>query len=149
MKSLRAFGVLAGSFVVMISAVRIVARAAVTITTPNSATVSYTLAPGATSGAITPVTNQPVLLMGANMTATDFSVSSVTLIHVPSTMIRWIGLEANPSATVIHGGSAAPGTHVVYLDYNHKVDVEVFSADEFVIHNGSTGSESGSIKLIW
>lgn len=149
MKSFRVFAVFAVLFAVIVVTGHVVARAAVTFTTPNSATVNYALVSGATSAAITPATNQPVILIGANTGSTNFSISTVTLVHIPSTMIRWVGLEANPSSTVVHGGSATPGTHVVYLDFSHTVDVEVFSADQFVIHNGSTTSNSGTIKLIW
>lgn len=149
MKTLRRLGVVTASLLVFAAMAGLVGKAAVTFTAPNSATINYTLAPGATSSAITPATNQPVILIGSNTDSTNFSVSNITLVHIPSTMIRWVGLESAPSSTVIHGGSTTPGTHVVYLDNLHKVDVEIFSTDQVVIHNANTVSETGSLKLIW
>jgi hypothetical protein len=148
MKILHRLGVFAVSILVFATLSEIVGKAAVTLTTPNSAIVNYTLASGATSSPIAPATNQPVIVIGANIGTTDFAVSNITLVHIPGVMIRWIGIEAG-TGTVIHGGSAALGTHIVWLDDSNKVALQVFSADEFVIHNGATTSESGSVKLIW
>ena len=148
MKILHRLGVFAVSILVFATLSEIVGKAAVTLTTPNSAIVNYTLASGATSSPIAPATNQPVIVIGANIGTTDFAVSNITLVHIPGVMIRWIGIEAG-TGTVIHGGSAALGTHIVWLDDSNKVALQVFSDDEFVIHNGATTSESGSVKLIW
>jgi uncharacterized membrane protein YeiH len=42
----------------------VVANATQTITTPNAVNIAYSLAAGANSAAITPVTNKSVLVMG-------------------------------------------------------------------------------------
>ncbi|HEY2627254.1 MAG TPA: hypothetical protein VGI41_10950 [Candidatus Udaeobacter sp.] len=50
--------------VVAILTTMVVANATQTITTPNAASISYNLASGATSAAITPAASKPVLVMG-------------------------------------------------------------------------------------
>jgi len=147
MKNLQRFGVLVASLLVIAVLSEVVGKAAVTISTPNSYTVNYVLAAGATSAAITAPTNQPVLIIGSNIGTTDFAVSNVTLVHIPALMMRWVGIE--PTGVVVHNGSAALGTHIVWLDQSSKVSLEVLSADQFVINNASTTSQSGSVKLIW
>jgi hypothetical protein len=148
MKLLQRLGVLALALIVVATLSEVIGKAAVTIATPNSALVNYTLAPGATSSAITPAVNQPVIVIGANITTTDFAVATLTLVHIPGIMMRWVGIEAG-SGALTHNGSAALGTHILWLDQSNKVALQVFSADAFVIHNGATTSESGSVKLIW
>jgi hypothetical protein len=148
MKTLQRFGVFVASLLIVAVLSQVVGKAAVTLTTPNSSVVNYTLAAGATSAPITPITNQPVIIVGANYTTTDFAVSNLTLVHVPGIMMRWVGIEAGTGA-LTHGGSTALGTHIVWLDQSSKVSLEVFSADSFVIHNANTVSEAGSVKLIW
>jgi hypothetical protein len=148
MKSFHRLAVLALSLIIIAAFTGIIGKAAVTIVTPNSATVNYTLAAGATSSPVAPATNQPVMVIGANIGTTDFAVSTVTLVHIPGTMLRWVGIEA-ATGVIVHNGSAALGTHIIWLDNSNKVALQVFSADQFVIHNGSTGTQSGSVKLIW
>ena len=45
--------------------------------------------------------------------------------------------------------SAAAGTHIVYLDFSHQVDIQVASADTFVVHNASSGTRTGNVTVIW
>jgi hypothetical protein len=148
MNTLHRIGVFAASLLILAALSEVVGKAAVTIATPNSAVINYTLASGATSSPVTPATNQPVIIIGSNTGTTDFAVSTVTMVHIPTIMMRWIGIEAGTGA-VIHNGSSALGTHIIWLDESDKIDLEVFSADQFVIHNGASTSESGTVKLIW
>ncbi len=127
----------------------VVGNAATTLTTPNSTTYNFSLAAGGTSASITPPVNTGVLVLGTNTTTTNFSVSSANLVHVSGSQIRWVGLESSPSALVVHGASSTPGVHVVYLDYAHQVDLEILSADALVVHNKSTSTQTGNVKLIW
>lgn len=143
------FGVIAASVLVGMTLAGVVGHAAVTLSTANSVVTNYTLAAGATSAPIYPPTNTGVILMGTNTTSSDFSVGSVNLVHISGVQIRWVGLESPPSAAIVHGATTTPGTHMMYLDYNHKVDVEILSADQIVVHNASTTSETGSVKMIW
>ncbi len=138
--------------VVGVLTVAVVAHATQAIATPNISTISYSLTSGASSGAITPIASQPVLVMGVNNTANNRSLSSINLLRVPSTFLMWAGLDS-PTATVkpaiISGSSGTAGTHMVYLDLAHTVDLRVNTTDTFIIHNASGASQTGSVKLIW
>jgi len=143
------FGVLALSVLVMTSLAAVVSHAAVTFTAANSAVVAYTLAAGSSSVAITPPANTSVLIMGTNTTAANFGIGTVTLVHIPATMIRWVGLESPPRAAVVQGDSSIANAHLVYLDYNHTVDVRIVNPDRVYIVNVSTSTQTGTLKEIW
>jgi hypothetical protein len=148
MKILQRLGIFAVSLMVVAALTEVVGKAAITAITPNAAVVSYSLAPGATSAGITPVTNQAVLVLGADTTNTDFGASMVTLNHMPTLGMRWVGIEP-ATGTIVHTGSTAVGAHIIWIDQANKVGLQVLSADEFVIHNGGTTIHTGSVKLIW
>ena len=130
----------------------VVANATQTITTPNAAFISYSLAPGANSAAITPATNRSVLVMGCCTTSGPQSVGQVSLLHVPSALITWVGLESyngSPS-TITSGDSTTAGTHIVYIDFNHQVSIQVASADTIRVHNANSSfTLAGNVTLIW
>jgi len=133
--------------VVIITSI-VVANATQTITTPNAAFISYSLAASQNSAAITPVTNRSVLVMGC---CTTFrGVGQVSLLHIPSLGIGWVGLGSyNGSPSTITSGLSAGAGHIVYIDYEHKVDIQVASADTILVHNGSTGTRAGNVTLVW
>src|SRR6266446_811663 len=87
-------GVILLATVVAIITSMVVANATQTITTPNATFISYNLASGANSAAITPATNRSVLVMGCN-TNGNLGVGQVSLLHGPSNGIAWVGLESN------------------------------------------------------
>jgi hypothetical protein len=128
----------------------VVANATQTITTPNAASISYNLVGFASSAAITPVTNKPVLVMGC---CTSIGGSGhVSLLHRPSLAIDWTGVEpalGSPSPATTGGSSSVAGTHIVYLDNSHLVDIQVASADTILIRNGSSFARGGNVTLIW
>jgi hypothetical protein len=119
------------------------------ITTPNATFISYNLAAGAITGPITPVANQAVLVMGVQNTLGTRGVGQVTLLRVPSSFLEWVGLESPTPAAITSGFSGAAGTHIVFLDFAHQVDIEVNTTDTFRIHNGSTGQRAGNVTMIW
>ncbi len=127
----------------------VVANATQTITTTNAAFVSYSLAPGANSAAITPATNRSVLVMGCCTTSGFESVGQVSLLHIPGTEIAWVGLESTSGAAITAATSGTPGHHIVFIDLNHAVDIQVNSADTIRVHNGSTGTRAGNVTLVW
>jgi len=139
--------------VVAIITSMVVANATQTITTPNAAFISYSLAPGANSAAITPATNRSVLVMGCSTTIHDQGVGQVSLLHIPSpsSAIEWVGLESTPGAAITQGFIGYAGAHIVYLDYDHRVDIETASADTILIHNTSSNTFTvvGNVTLIW
>jgi hypothetical protein len=77
-----------------------VANATQTITTPNAAFISYNLAAGGNSAAITPATSRSVLVMGCcTSPLNDLGVGQVSLLHIHNdnignTYILWAGYES-------------------------------------------------------
>ena len=126
----------------------VVANATQTITTPNAAFVSYSLAAGANSAAITPATNRSVLVMGCCTTSSFQEVGQVSLLHIPSTFIEWFGFEPTASAPVTRGATSTP-THIVFIDSSLSVDIQVANADTIRIHNGLGITAAGNVTLIW
>ena len=128
----------------------VVANATQTITTPNAAFISYNLAPGANSAAITPATSKSVLVMGC-CTTVGAGVGQVSLLHLPSpsSVIVWVGLESTGNAAITQGFSSTAGTHIVFIDFAHDVDIRVASADTILIHNGAVSTRAGNVTLIW
>src|SRR5262245_17777307 len=89
--------------VVTIITSAVVANATQTITTPNAAFISYNLTVGASSAAITPVTNKSVLVMGCCTVSGAQGVGQVSLLHLPSGGFVWVGLEPYPSGITTKG----------------------------------------------
>jgi hypothetical protein len=136
--------------VVAIITSMVVANATQTITTPNALSISYNLASGATSAAITPAASKPVLVMGC--CTTEGGVGQVSLLRLPGTLIEWVGLEgySGPSTTTTTaGGTKMPGTHIVWINFDHDVDIQVASADTIQIHNSFGSTLAGNVTLIW
>jgi hypothetical protein len=139
--------VLAG-FVAVV-ALNIGMRATQTISTPNASKFVYNLAAGASSAAVTPAESVPVLVMGVQNNLGYRGVGQVSMLHVASSFLEWTGIESPAAAAITSGFSGTAGTHVVYLDYSHLVDIQVASTDAFIIHNANTISMSGVVTLIW
>jgi len=138
--------------VVVIITSMVVANATQTITTPNAAFISFNLVPGANSAAITPATNRSVLVMGCTTRISFPGVGQVSLIHIPSNIMQWVGVEAynGSTAKVTQGLSATAGTHIVYIDFSNFVDIQVASADTIRVHNGDPSlTLAGNVTLIW
>jgi hypothetical protein len=137
--------------VIVIITSMVVANATQTITTPNAAFISYNLAAGANSAPITPATNKSVLVMGCCTTSFDQGVGQVSLLHIPSAFIEWFGLETTSTgnATTTSGATGVAGTHIVYLEFAHSVDIRVASADTILIHNGAAATRAGNVTLVW
>lgn len=127
----------------------VVAHATQVITTPNAAIFGYSLAAGTNSVAITPVANQSVLVMGVQTAVGFRGTGHVTLLRVPGSFLERVGLEAPAAAAITSGFSSSAGTHIVFLDFSHQVDIRVNTADTFVVHNGSASTRTGNVTLIW
>jgi hypothetical protein len=126
-----------------------VANAAQTITTPNAAFVSYSLAGGANSAPITPATNRSVLVMGCCTMATARGAGQVSLLHLPSSGMTWVGLESATSTGTAGTGVIAAGTHIVWVDSSHHVDIQVAGADTICVHSSINTTLAGNVTLIW
>jgi len=149
-KSSRAVALFVASVVAAATTV-LVANAGTTLTVANAASIAYNLAPGANSVAITPAANVPVMVMGTQTAVGYRGVGHVTLLRpsVAPLFIEWTGLESPAGAAITSGFSAVAGTHIVYLDYSHTVDIEVNSATSIRVHNGNTVQMTGNVTLIW
>ena len=140
-------GVILVATVVAIITSMVVANATQTITTPNAAFISYSLATGANSAPITPATNKSVLVMGCCTTAGAVATGHVSLIVSPGFAIEWVGLQRD--ATITAGSATAGGTHIVSISLQANVDIQSASATTILIHNGATGTRAGNVTLIW
>ena len=118
----------------------------------GAATKFYNLQPGAISAPINiPVEDQPVLIIGTQTAIGYRGIGQVSLLRtkVSPFFLEWVGLESPSAAAVTSGFSASQGVHIVYLDYSQEVDIEVASASQIQVHNGSTGVRTGYVKMIW
>jgi hypothetical protein len=144
----RLYTLLLTGFVAVV-ALSIGVHATQTITAPNASKVTYNLAAGASSAAVNPAESVPVLVMGVQNNLGYRGVGQVSMLHVPSSFLEWTGIESPASAAITSGFSGTAGTHIVYLDYSHLVDIQVASTDTFVIHNANAIAMSGVVTLIW
>jgi hypothetical protein len=86
--------------------------------------------------------------MGCCTTTNDQGVGQVSLLHIPSTGIKWVGLESNGSGITTGFSGTAP-THIVWIDLYHGVDIEVAGVDTILIHNDIGATRTGNVTLIW
>lgn len=124
-------------------------RAIQTTVSPNAAIFGYSLAAGANSGAFTPVANQSVLVMGTQTALGFRGVGQVAMLRVPGAFLEWVGLNSTSGASIAQGFSGSAGTHIVYLDFSHQVDIQVATPDSFLVHNASSGVRTGNVTVIW
>src|SRR5216684_865284 len=92
-KSSRPGVILMATVVAIITSI-VVANATQTITTPNAVFISFNLASGTNSAAITPVASRSLLVIGCCTTSGNRGVGQVSLLHIPSFNISWVGLES-------------------------------------------------------
>lgn len=135
--------------IVAVVALNIAVHATQTISVPNASKLTYNLAAGASSTAVTPAESVPVLVMGVQNNLGYRGVGQVAMLHVPSSFLEWTGVESPAAAAITSGFSGTAGTHILYLDYSHLVDIQVASSDTFIIHNANTIAMSGVVTLVW
>ena len=95
-------GVILLATVVAIITCLTVANATQTITTPNAAYITYNLAAGAKSAAITLVASRTVLVMGCCTTAVG--AAQISYLRIPSTEIAWAGYDSYGTGGVTFTG---------------------------------------------
>ncbi len=61
----------------------------------------------------------------------------------------WVGLESYTPAAITSGVNSVAGTHIVYIDSGHAVEIQVASADTIRVHNNSIGTRDGNVTLVW
>ncbi len=142
-------GVILLATVVVIITSMVVANATQTITAPNAVKITYSLAAGANSAAITPATNTSVLVMGCCSSGTDLGVGQVSLLHFSGAGVRWVGLESTPNSAITQGFSFTAATHIVFIDFDHLIDIQVAGTDTILVHNGEAATRAGNVTLVW
>src|SRR5947207_1941965 len=109
-------GVILMATVVAIITSMVAANATQTITTPNAAFISFSLASGADSAPITPAANRAVLVMGCCTTArgaghVSLGHSPSSVIHSPGVDTESFGLATTTRASVTNGDSGLLRPH--------------------------------------
>jgi hypothetical protein len=124
----------------------------------NKLEYSYNLAAGATSAPIAiPAPNVPVSIIGVNTTLHNRGVGQATIMHVHTSasdaFLEWVGMDivtAQNSNPVPSGYTSIAGAHIIFLDNNGAVDIQVADANHIQIHNtGVYGPQKGNITFIW
>jgi hypothetical protein len=115
----------------------------------NRIVVNYNLAAGATSAPIGIPANTPVQIVGDQMNVGRRGVAWATILRVPNQFLDWTGLESFSGSAITSGFSSSPGTHILYLDFDHMVDIEVHDANHVVVHNAQSEAQAGTIILTW
>ena len=126
------------------------AHALLTISASNAAIFARSLNGNSRSGAITPPANLPVLVMGDETTAGCVGSSELTLVNSvgQDNELVWNGLESNGGGFTA-GSSPVAGTHIMYIDVCHRVQLEVNNATSFIIHNLESFPQKGNVTEIW
>jgi len=129
----------------------VVAQATQTITTPNAVSFTYALGAGGSTGGIGVPSNVPILVMGVQTNVGFRGVGHVTMLSIPGAggFLEWVGLESTAGAAITQGFSGTLGTHIVFLDFAHQVDIEVNSATSFRVRNSSGAARAGRVTFIW
>ena len=125
------------------------ARAVQTTTTPNAAFINYGLNGGTISGAITPPSNQSVLVMGCCTTSGVRGVGEVTMLHAPAAFLEWVGINSTPAGNITNGFSSSTGQFIVQIDFSGNTIIEVQNADSFRVHNTASTARAGNITMLW
>ena len=117
----------------------------------NRMVVNFNLAAGAVSGPITLPAGVPVSVTGAVLTLGIRGVASATLLRVPtpSPFIEWVGLESPLTPSITSGDTSTTGQHILYLDFDHAVDLQVNDATSVRVSNGSLAARSGTLTFTW
>lgn len=128
----------------------VVERASAVVQTPNAALFSYNLAANTHGGAITPPANIPVFVMGTCTTLGVRGVGHVSMLHIQSSFLEWVGLNSTFNGTIAQGFSGAAGTKIVQLDFSGDVWLTVAGTDSFYVqNNNATSARTGNVTLIW
>jgi hypothetical protein len=76
-------------------------------------------------------------------------VGQVTMLRVAGDFLAWTGLESFTPSSITQGFSRTSGTHILYLDLHHEVDLQVNNEDSFMVHNAGGSLATGVVTLIW
>jgi hypothetical protein len=71
------------------------------------------------------------------------------LLVVPNYITEWVGLDSYGPAAIISGNGTQAGTHIVFIDTQHKMDIQLASAATIRVHNANTNTLAGNVTLVW
>lgn len=139
---------LAGLVIIITSVVMV--NAVTTLSVPNAVTVTFALPAGGVMAVAVPTIDRPILLMGSTHTVGDRGVGHVSLLRANDApgFLMWTGLESQPSG-LTQGFSATAGTHILYIDFAHQVDVQVHNATAIRVRNLSGGARTGRLTMVY
>jgi len=143
---------LLGAAVVVTLTLAVVAHAGffIFVGAPSDFAFSYSLGPGAASGCVTPIAGIPNQLIGVDTTVGSRGVGEVSLQRIAGSFVEWTGLESPSGAAITSGFNSATGTHIVFIDFNHKVQIEVCRPDSFRVRNTNTsGAAHTGVVDLW
>jgi hypothetical protein len=146
--------------IVAVITLRTVALAALSGNVPNFLQIGYSLAHGASTAPVFPVTDTAIKVTGVMYTLNVRGVGFVYLLSpsVAPNFLEWIGQESTTisnGSVITTGFSSAAGNHIVFLDFLHDVDIENAPAPNnaraFVVKNASASpfTAVGIVTLIW
>jgi hypothetical protein len=113
--------------------------------------VSYALTNNETSTPVVIPFDTPVQVVGTCTTFGDRGIGQVSLLRAGavSDFLEWVGLDSTSGAAITEGFSAAPGTKIVFIDFDHTVQIEVNDATSFRVLNTSGSAATGTVTVIW
>jgi hypothetical protein len=120
---------------------------------PRKMQVTYSLAPGGISAPIVVPTDVPVSLTATQTVAGSTGVGSAALFtpSVAPGFIEWVGRSSPGTGLGINetGFDSSPGAHIIWIDFQAQVDIEVNGANSIRVHNESTTAKTGFVTLTW
>jgi len=144
------FGVFSNGPLGVASGKKLVCAACVTAgDVANRIVLNYNLAPGANSAVVTLPANVPVQVMGVQTVFNFRGVASATVLRIAGTLLEWTGLESTSGSVITQGFNNVAGTHILYLDFAHKVDIQVNNADSIRVHNADSAQRTGTVTITW
>jgi hypothetical protein len=79
-------------------------------------------------------------------------VGEVSLLRITGSFLEWVGLDSTAGAAITQGFSGAAGTKIVFINFNHTVQIEVCSPDSFRVHNLNpvgSAADTGVVDLLY
>jgi hypothetical protein len=120
--------------------------------------IPYNLAPGASSDPITVAADTPAFIIANNTTPSYGGTGFISVQHRSGFFLEWSGANSirlsNNNPPVLTGGygpglgGAPVGTNMLAIDYSGTVTLQVADADHFVVHNGSTVTQTGVLWIL-
>ena len=127
-------------------------RAVATVAVPNAGVLVYNLAAGANSPTIAVGNDRPVFVVANSTTPGYRGTGFVSVEKSPGSFLLWTGLNSLTGASqpTIAGGIGGAGSTMVQVDFSGTVTLQVSSSnDSIVVHNGSGGTATGSVLLVY